>query len=255
MLPTATEILKKSYALYRAHMGLFLVYTLFLIVPLLAKQMYQSVLMIKFFPELTPLLTNQGEIFQSTIPLSSLLLPGSIVIAISLLTFFGLCVLIKVIADISTKNTSQTLLSNLSSTTKIFFPAVVVSILTFLLVFFGLIAFVIPGILFSIWFFFATYGVILDGKKGVQALKHSKSLVNNRWWDVFWIVFATTFIIVVVTTIASGTLKILVTFLQNVTGIGLLGLIGFIGNICIDLLVTPYSAIVSTLIYLELKKR
>lgn len=254
MLPTATEILKKSYALYRANMKLFLLYTLFLILPLLAKEIYQSVLMVKFFPELTPFFANPNELFQASVPISAFILPGLILMAISLLTFFGVCMLIRVIANAYEGNTSNSLVSNLSSTTKIFIPAAIVSALSFVLITLGLFIFVIPGILFSIWFFFSTYSAVLDEKKGVAALKYSKSLVNNRWWDVFWIVFATTVVVVICSMIAGSLWKFFITFLQTLTGFGFMGIVGFIGNTAIDMIITPYSAVISTLIYLELKK-
>ncbi|MCX6740740.1 MAG: hypothetical protein NTZ49_05965 [Candidatus Parcubacteria bacterium] len=61
------------------------------------------------------------------------------------------------------------------------------NILNFLVVFAGLILFVIPGIIFSIWFTFAPYVNILadTDNKGVASLKSSYYLTKGRWLDVF----------------------------------------------------------------------
>lgn len=61
-----------------------------------------------------------------------------------------------------------------------------VALLTGLAVFGGFIMLIIPGIIFAIWFAFACYINLLEDKdnKGAAALKASKELVSERWWDV-----------------------------------------------------------------------
>lgn len=39
---------------------------------------------------------------------------------------------------------------------------------------------------YSIKFGFSPYSLVLENKRGVQALKHSSSLVAGRWWEVFY---------------------------------------------------------------------
>jgi len=60
-----------------------------------------------------------------------------------------------------------------------------VSFLVGLIVVGGLILLIIPGIVFSVWFAFARFG-IAEKKLGIGAsLKESKSLVTGRFWEVF----------------------------------------------------------------------
>jgi len=49
----------------------------------------------------------------------------------------------------------------------------------------GFFAFIIPGVLLSIYFTFAVPSVILDGKKGFDAILTSVHLVRGRWAKVF----------------------------------------------------------------------
>lgn len=49
----------------------------------------------------------------------------------------------------------------------------------------GFILFIIPGIIFSIWFSLAGYVLVSENKKGMDALKRSKELVGGYWWAVF----------------------------------------------------------------------
>jgi hypothetical protein len=64
-------------------------------------------------------------------------------------------------------------------------PLLLVGILVALAVVGGLILLIIPGIIFAVWFAFSNYTLILEGKRGTEALKASKALVDGRWGDVF----------------------------------------------------------------------
>jgi len=48
----------------------------------------------------------------------------------------------------------------------------------------GFLLFIIPGILFSIWFSLALFVLIFEGKRGFDALFRSKQLVKGKFWRV-----------------------------------------------------------------------
>jgi len=50
----------------------------------------------------------------------------------------------------------------------------------------GSLLFIIPGIIFSIWFSLATVVLVFEEKKGLPALLRSKQLIDGHWWGVFW---------------------------------------------------------------------
>lgn len=50
----------------------------------------------------------------------------------------------------------------------------------------GFVLGAIPGILFSVWFFFASYVLVFEDMKGFDALMKSKHLVKGKWWGVWW---------------------------------------------------------------------
>jgi hypothetical protein len=68
---------------------------------------------------------------------------------------------------------------------RIFWPMVWVSILSGVIIFAGIIFFIIPGIIFSVWFIFASYVLLYEGTRGFAALKESKAMVKGKWWAVF----------------------------------------------------------------------
>ena len=55
-------------------------------------------------------------------------------------------------------------------------------ILTMLIIEGGSLLFIIPGIIFTVWYAFTVYEVIFDNKTGTSALSASKQLVMGRWW-------------------------------------------------------------------------
>lgn len=46
----------------------------------------------------------------------------------------------------------------------------------------GLLLFVVPGLIFLVWFGFATQAILIDGKKGINALSASRDLAKGRFW-------------------------------------------------------------------------
>lgn len=69
-----------------------------------------------------------------------------------------------------------------------------ISILVGLIVMAGTFLFVVPGLIFAVWYSFALLIFVLEGAKGYEALKKSKILVSGRFWPVVWRWFVPHFI-------------------------------------------------------------
>lgn len=61
-----------------------------------------------------------------------------------------------------------------------------ISLLVGLITVVGFLLFIIPGIIFAIWFSLATYVLVTENLTGMKALSRSKQLVKGNWWKVFW---------------------------------------------------------------------
>ncbi len=48
----------------------------------------------------------------------------------------------------------------------------------------GFILFIIPGIIFSVWFCLSQYAFVFEDKKGSGALGRSRQLIKGYWWPV-----------------------------------------------------------------------
>jgi hypothetical protein len=60
-----------------------------------------------------------------------------------------------------------------------------VTLLVGVVTFLGFLLFIIPGIIFTVWFCFAVFVVLVEGKKGTLALRTSREYVRGRWGAVF----------------------------------------------------------------------
>ncbi|HEX9503663.1 MAG TPA: hypothetical protein VF974_05070 [Patescibacteria group bacterium] len=62
----------------------------------------------------------------------------------------------------------------------------ITSLIAGLIVFLGFIIFIVPGIIFIVWYGFAAIVVVAEGLRGMAALRQSKSYVKGRWGAVAW---------------------------------------------------------------------
>lgn len=60
-----------------------------------------------------------------------------------------------------------------------------VSIIAALVTMGGYILFIVPGIIFSVWFVFAQLISLFENERGMNAVLKSREYVRNRWWPVF----------------------------------------------------------------------
>lgn len=61
-----------------------------------------------------------------------------------------------------------------------------IMILTGIIMTSGFLLFIIPGILFAVWFSFAGFILICEKEKGLRALFKSKEYVRGYWWNILW---------------------------------------------------------------------
>lgn len=65
-------------------------------------------------------------------------------------------------------------------------PYLWVSILSGFITMVGFVFLFIPGLIFLIWFSFASYVLVCENKKGWTALAASKEYIRGSWWRVVW---------------------------------------------------------------------
>jgi len=122
-----------------------------------------------------------------------------------------------------------------------------ISLLAGLIVLVGFLLFIVPGIIFAIWFSLATYVLVAEGLTGMKALSRSKQLVSGYWWPVFGR-FLLIGIIAVAASMFIGFILGIIGFLINASWINDIAQRGF------SFFLTPFFVTYAFLIYEDLKK-
>lgn len=92
-------------------------------------------------------------------------------------TFLGLIILIK--------NPEKKIIDVFNAGRKLVWGHLAISLVVFMFVSLWSLLFVIPGIIFGIFYTFAMFAFVYDGYRRSAALGRSKELVSGKWWPVF----------------------------------------------------------------------
>lgn len=107
----------------------------------------------------------------------------------------------------------------------------------------GFMLFIVPGIIFAVWFSQMFFVVAFEGERGMNALLKSKAYVQGRWGAVFGRLVFIAFVVIVISAVPSA---IVSAFESKV--------IGNVLNNVISVLLAPLSAVYVFLLYENLKQ-
>lgn len=239
MLITATDLVKKSYELYKKNLRLFLIYALIISVPSMAVALLGGMFAAVF----------NWQSYTFVTVLYAILFFVLSVIAYFISLWFSLAFLKAVAAHYEEKE-AQTYKEAIESTKQFIIPVFIASVLAGLVILGGFILLIIPGIIFSVWFTFVIYAVLLDGQKSTAALRYSKKLVQGRWWGVLWRILVPTSIFLII----SGGLEMPLDYLLKYSDSTIINYIVILVSSIISIVLTPFIVSAQTILYLELKK-
>lgn len=143
----------------------------------------------------------------------------------------------------------------LSKGLKLLAPMIWVGILTGLAVAGGLVLFIIPGIIFALWFVFSGQTVVFENQRGVNALKASKQLVKDRLGAVFGRLILAALLLGIISSIVGGITGAL--GLALALSNSLLGVIltASVAQAFSSFVVTPLGIVFTYLLYKDLRSK
>jgi hypothetical protein len=197
MLKPAGEIVSESFHLYLKNFRAFIPYLLIMFLPVLILSLLGAAfLYLEILWPASGLATN-----------IILLILRLVEMILSLWTYIALTRALNAVF----LNQSLSWKEGFKTSSRFIWPFILVSILKFLIILGGTVLLIIPGIIFSVWYKFALYPVILDGMKSMPSLQKSHILVTGRWWSVAFRLF----IIGLLLLLMSVALVLLVLFISN----------------------------------------
>ncbi len=186
-LPGITDWIKESLRIYFKKDN-FIYLTKFALLMLLLQGIFLLLMYFIITPVISPIIGpildpnwNGQFDFQALKPFI-----GPIAVGIIILVAFGTWIsaamqkAVSKVADANKPSVREVLSGTLSRV-----PAyIATSILMGLIVFIGFLLLVIPGVIFMVWFYFATFFVVLEKSGPINALKKSRELVKGYFWPV-----------------------------------------------------------------------
>jgi hypothetical protein len=118
-----------------------------------------------------------------------------------------------------------------------------VSVLVGLAIVGGLILFIIPGIYIGIRLCVSIEALVVEGRRGTEAMGRSWGLVGGHWWHAFGTL--------IVAGLLTGLVNALITAPFNQTGWFLQAVVAAVATV----ITLPYGTLVGVLLYLDLRAR
>ncbi len=243
-LPGVGDLLKRTFSVYKARLGTFVG---IMIIPLIAGLLVFGI----------SLFASILFIFISGLAVSLL----SIILRLAVM-FLNFWVQISLIFAIRDRKEKIGIIESFRRSWHKIISFAWVSFLASFIITGGSMLFIIPGIIFGIWFTFSTYVLISEDLKGMNALFRSKQLVAGYWWKVLWrffvlgvIVFAIFIpVILVYVPLVAGGLAIS-TGPAVLARFAILLIIPLLVSLFITLVITPFMAVFNFLLYEDLKRQ
>jgi len=107
----------------------------------------------------------------------------------------------------------------------------------------GLVLLIVPGLILLTWWCLIVPVIVLEGKRVAESFSRSRELVRGHAWTVFGVVVITA----ILTTIASGIIQSIFSFLGSF-------LRYWIGGAIASAVVGPFFAVALTLMYFKLRE-
>jgi hypothetical protein len=126
-----------------------------------------------------------------------------------------------------------------------FGSVLLVSILVGLAVFVGLILLIIPGIIFAIMFSVSVPALVVENRKGTEAMSRSWNLVKGHFWHAL--------VVLLVAGIITGVVSGIITAIGSAISDN--WFVEWIFQAIAQIIVAPFSALVGVLLYLDLRAR
>ncbi|MEK7131112.1 MAG: hypothetical protein AAB797_00045, partial [Patescibacteria group bacterium] len=163
MLKTATELIVESWDLYQKNWRKFLPFIIMFFLPTLILSALGTITL--YLEMYLPASSWASNIIILVVFAASMVF--AIWVTVALAKTMLDCLLVKPTEWKETFTTSSNLI----------WPVILTSFLVALIVLGGTLLFIIPGIIFTVWYSFTSYVVIFEGVAGLNALRASKSFL------------------------------------------------------------------------------
>lgn len=229
-LPGISDLLKRTFSVYKARLGTFLG--------------------IMVLPVISGLLFLIPSAILKDIPVLGIFLFIIFWLAVVIINFWSYVSLIFAIKEREKK-------IGIAESFKKGWPKIIsfvwISFLVGFITIGGFLLFIIPGIIFTIWFAFPVYVLVSEDLRGMNSLFRSKQLVAEYWWKILWRFLVMGIIILLFFGVLIGIAAGLILLFPSL--IPFTDFAESVMRIISTLFITPFSVAFGFLLYEDLKKQ
>lgn len=151
---------------------------------------YMPYMLLLFLASVAVLLVGSSALFIEAVtkiaPAVTAVVVLVVIVASSLFVVWVSIALTKAISNNILMKKEENWKEMMGKSSHLILPLLLASILSAIIIFVGGILFIIPGIIFTGWFAFVSYEIILKEKGVMDAIKGSKAIVSGRWFSIIW---------------------------------------------------------------------
>ncbi len=209
-----------------------------------------------FLAPITILATLSGlglvlaETMRSPAIVNGLILLFVVTLSMIATLWLSIC-LAQVIKNLLNKQPLTSIKQTLQANSNLLWPVILTSVISALIIIGGSLLFLIPGIIFSIWYAFSFYAVVFEKQQGLGALRFSKSMVVGRWFAILWRIAVPAFVFGLTAFLITSIIELPLTFFPENTATGIIAMI--VSNL-VSVVLMPLTATASVVLYLDAKK-
>jgi hypothetical protein len=237
------EILSTAFEIYKANASGLIMIVAVVVVPLTFISAFLTGVV--FAPE-----TRTEEIFGTTVEITTR--SATIGLFVGLIAFVIAIIISAVLQAALIRGAAQASIGDpvdIDASYKWGFSrfgsVLLISILVGLAVMGGLILLIIPGIIFAVMFSASIPALVVENRRGTEAMSRSWNLVKGHFWHALGVIF----VAAIITGIIAGVIAAIGTAISDSW------FVGWIFQAIAQILVAPFSALVGVLLYLDLRAR
>ncbi|HYY22439.1 MAG TPA: hypothetical protein VE780_11225 [Thermoleophilaceae bacterium] len=183
--------------------------------------------------------------YDSSPPTAELVIPSLVSFLVIAPLITAACVYALIALDRGDRpSAARTLAAGMDAFAPIFFAVVLAAVGIAA----GLLALVLPGIYLAVRWFFVPQAVVLERARGPGALRRSGELVQGYWWRTLGIVLLANLAAAIPTFVLGGPFASLASHYDRQVWI-------MVGSIVTEVVTAPFVALLSTLLYFDLRAR
>jgi hypothetical protein len=226
------DLLRESFRLYFGHFGVFVAISAAIVLPV------ELIVSGVGMEQLSGPYEEEPTLAESLVPTLV-----SFLVLIPLIT--AACVYaLQDLAAGAHPRVGETLTRGLEAFTPLFLALLVAGLGIAL----GLALLIVPGVYLAIRWFFVPQAVVLDGRRGVEPLRRSGEVVEGFWWRTFGVIALANLVAFLPGLVIVSPLEALAESADR-------ELIALAGRSLVELLTTPFLALVATLLWFDLQER